>query len=74
MKKMVAIIQSMTVRERTEPDIIKGSRRRRIAQGAGSSVQEVNLLLSEFKQMKQMLGQFANKKGAGLKGLQLPRW
>jgi len=74
MKRMVAIIQSMTPRERTEPEIIKGSRRRRIAQGSGSSVQEVNLLLGEFKQMKQMLGQFANKKGAGLKGLQLPRW
>jgi signal recognition particle subunit SRP54 len=73
MKKMMAIIQSMTPRERAEPDIIKGSQRRRIAKGSGNTVEEINLLLSQFKQMRQMLSSFTDKKGFGLKGFQLPR-
>ena len=73
LNQMMAIIQSMTVREREEPEIIKGSRRRRIAKGAGVRVEEVNLVLSQFRQMKQMLAQFTDK-GAGLgKGIRLPK-
>jgi signal recognition particle subunit SRP54 len=73
LNQMMAIIQSMTVREREEPEIIKGSRRRRIAKGSGVRVEEVNLVLSQFRQMKQMLAQFTDK-GAGLgKGIRLPK-
>jgi signal recognition particle subunit SRP54 len=49
-----AIIQSMTRNERAEPDIINGSRRRRIARGSGTSVQEVNRLLNQFQQMRRL--------------------
>ncbi len=46
--KMEAIIHSMTLKERTNPDVIKGSRRRRIALGSGTQVQDVNKLLKQF--------------------------
>ncbi len=52
-----AIINSMTVEERCNPRIINGSRKRRIAQGSGTSVQEVNQLLRQFRQMQQMMKQ-----------------
>jgi signal recognition particle subunit SRP54 len=68
-KQMAAIVQSMTAEERGNPDIIDGSRRRRIARGSGTSRQEVNVLLKQFRQMRAMLGQFAE---AGEKG-RLPR-
>lgn len=63
-----AIIQSMTVEERRDPSIIKGSRRRRIAQGSGTSVQMVNQLLAQYGQMRKLWKQF----GKGGKGLKLP--
>jgi signal recognition particle subunit SRP54 len=50
-----AIIQSMTPEERRRPDILNGSRRARIARGAGRPVSEVNQLLKQFEQMKQMM-------------------
>src|SRR5207245_1085433 len=50
-----AIISSMTGKERTHPEVIDGSRRLRIARGAGTSVAEVNRLLKQFKQMKKMM-------------------
>lgn len=50
-----AIIFSMTPKERRKPEIIKGSRKRRIAQGAGVSIQEVNQLLKQFDQMQFMM-------------------
>lgn len=50
-----AIILSMTKQERSNPEIIDGSRRRRIAQGSGTSVEEVNRLLKEFRQAKQLM-------------------
>ncbi len=50
-----AIIQSMTKEERRDSTIINGSRRRRIARGSGTSVQEVNKLLNDFGQMRKML-------------------
>jgi signal recognition particle subunit SRP54 len=55
--RLEAIIQSMTPNERRQPDTINGSRRRRIAAGSGTSVQEVNQLLSQFKQMKKLMRQ-----------------
>ncbi|MEA3408468.1 MAG: signal recognition particle protein [Chloroflexota bacterium] len=52
-----AIINSMTIEERRNPKIINGSRKRRIARGSGTSVQEVNQLLRQFRQMQQMMKQ-----------------
>lgn len=57
------IIQSMTPEERHDPDIIKASRRQRIAKGSGTSVQQVNKLLRQFAQSKEMMKQMKNKKG-----------
>jgi signal recognition particle subunit SRP54 len=53
--RVEAIIQSMTPDERRRPDTINGSRRRRIAQGSGTTVQEVNALLGQFKQMQKLM-------------------
>lgn len=58
-----AIINSMTVEERRKPHIINGSRRKRIARGSGSSVEEVNRLLKQFGKTRQMLKQFSDAKG-----------
>ncbi len=55
-----AIINSMTMRERRNPDIIKSSRRKRIAAGSGTDPREVNAVLRQFRQMKQAFGQFAD--------------
>lgn len=55
MHRMLAIIRSMTPGERQFPDIIKGSRRRRIAAGSGTQVQDVNRLLKQFTQMQKMM-------------------
>lgn len=54
-KKMKAIIQSMTVEERRNPNIIGASRKRRIAKGSGTTVQDVNRLLAEYEQAKKLL-------------------
>ncbi len=54
-KRLVAIINSMTAQERRHPDIIKGSRRRRIAAGSGTQIQDVNKLLKQFTQMQKMM-------------------
>lgn len=58
-----AIIQSMTPAERQHPDIIKASRRQRIAKGSGTSVQQVNQLLKQFEQSKDMMKQLRGGKG-----------
>lgn len=58
-----AIIQSMTREERLNPDIIKASRRKRIAEGSGTTIQQVNTLLKQFEQSKEMMKQLKNKKG-----------
>jgi signal recognition particle subunit SRP54 len=55
--RIEAIIQSMTRKERLKPEIIDGSRRKRIAKGSGTSVQEVNRLLKDFQQMRKMMSQ-----------------
>ena len=73
MKGMLAIINSMTPHERQYPDIIRGSRKRRIAAGSGTQVQEVNRMLKQFAQMQKMMKKF--KKGGmknalkGMKGM-----
>jgi signal recognition particle subunit SRP54 len=54
-KPIEAIIRSMTVDERENPEILNGSRRKRIADGSGTSIQEVNNLLKQFDQMKKMM-------------------
>src|ERR1043166_9003140 len=65
-KHVEAIVLSMTPAERADPDVMNGSRRMRIARGAGRTVQEVNQLLSQFKQMQKVM------KGAGKPGGKLP--
>jgi len=55
-----AIIQSMTKKERQNPEIIKASRKQRIANGSGTTVQDVNRLLNQFENMKKMMKQFKN--------------
>lgn len=54
-RRMIAIIQSMTPKERQFPDVIKGSRKRRIAQGCGLQVQDVNRLMKQHLQMRKMM-------------------
>jgi len=66
--RVEAIINSMTVEERQKPQIIDGSRRKRIARGAGTNVQSVNQLLKQFQQMKKMMKQM----GKMQKGMKLP--
>ena len=58
--KLEAIIQSMTSEERRNPTIIGGSRRKRIASGSGSSIQDVNKLLKQFKETKKMMKKFTD--------------
>jgi signal recognition particle subunit SRP54 len=65
LKHIEAIIRSMTPEERRNPQLVKGSRRRRIAKGSGTQVHEVNELLNQFRQMQKMMAQF----GRGLPGM-----
>jgi signal recognition particle subunit SRP54 len=57
LRRIEGIINSMTREERVQPEIIKASRKRRIAAGAGVSVQEVNRLLNQFGEMQKMMKQ-----------------
>lgn len=66
LKRTKAIIQSMTTKEKRNPDIIKASRRKRIAAGSGTSIQDVNQLLKQFELTKNMM---ARMQKGGLKGL-----
>lgn len=74
--KMEAMINSMTKKERVKPEIIKGSRKRRIAAGSGTQVQDVNRLLKQFDDMQRMMKKM--KKGGlakmmrGMKGMMPP--
>ena len=68
-KGVEAIVLSMTPRERREPDVLNGSRKRRIATGSGTSVQEINQLLNQFRQMQKMMKQFAGGKMRGMANL-----
>ena len=67
LKQIEAIIFSMTPAERRQPDIISGSRRRRIAAGSGTTIQSVNRLLKQFDQTRKMMRQFGDK-GSRKKG------
>jgi signal recognition particle subunit SRP54 len=69
LERVEAIIRSMTIQERRNPDVINGSRRRRIAAGSGTSVQEVNQLLSQFKQMRKLMKQMGSGRMPALGGL-----
>ena len=62
-----AIIQSMTLKERANPNLLNGSRKRRIAAGSGRSIQEVNRLLKQFEEMKKMMKQFTDMGKQGKK-------
>ena len=61
-KGIEAIIQSMTPKERSEPAIINGSRKKRIARGSGNKIEEVNKLLKQFNETKKMMHLMSNKK------------
>lgn len=66
--KNKAIILSMTKKERENPELIKGSQKKRIANGSGTSIQEVNSLLKQFEQTKELMKQIKNGKGFGALG------
>ena len=75
--RMEAIINSMTLKERAKPEIIKGSRKRRIAAGCGMQVQDVNRLLKQFDDMQRMMKKMKSKGGMmkmmrGMKGMMPP--
>lgn len=72
MKRMMAIIQAMTPLERANPDMIKGSHRKRIARGSGVKVEDVNVVLGEFKKMRQMMASLTDNKLFGKKGFRFP--
>lgn len=74
LKHIEAIIYSMTKKERSDINIINGSRRKRIALGSGTRVQDVNKLLKQFAEAKKMMKKMKNmqKKGKGLGGFKLP--
>ena len=72
MKKIEAIILSMTKGERFRPEIINGSRRRRIALGSGTTVEDVNRLLRQFEQMKKLMKQFSGMGKRRFGGMKLP--
>lgn len=71
MARTEAIINSMTMAERRNPDILNGSRRARIAKGSGTTVQQVNQLVRQFEQMRQMMKGMMGGKGAA--GGRMPR-
>jgi signal recognition particle subunit SRP54 len=70
LKRTEAIIQSMTRQERNRPQILDGSRRKRIARGSGTTVQDVNRMLRQFEQAREMLKRFGGKRGRLPMGMQ----
>ena len=74
MKRTKAIVQSMTIEERRDPSILNASRKKRIARGSGTTVQDVNRLIKQFNEMKKMMKMFTGsqksmKKRGGFAGL-----
>jgi signal recognition particle subunit SRP54 len=63
---MIAIINSMTAQERRFPDVIRGSRKKRIAGGSGTQIQDINRMLKQFTQMQRMMKKFGK---GGMKGM-----
>lgn len=72
MKKPEAIIRSMTPKERRNPGVLNASRRKRIAAGSGTTVQDVNQLIRQFDQAKQMMKQVTQMKGKGRMRMRFP--
>jgi signal recognition particle subunit SRP54 len=68
-----AIINSMTPKERQNPDVINGNRRKRIADGSGTSIQQVNNLMKQFEDMRKMMKMMNKTGGKGLPKMGLPR-
>ncbi len=69
MSRTQAIIQSMTPRERIKPAIIGGSRKKRIAKGSGTKVQDINRLLTQFEQMKKMMKSMTKRGTKGMRNM-----
>ena len=69
MKRIEAIICSMTPSERHNPGLLNGSRKRRVAAGSGTTVQEINTLLNQFRQMQRMMKQLQSGRRGGIAGL-----
>jgi len=69
MKRVEAIINSMTVQERRRPEVLNASRKRRIARGSGTTVPEVNQLLSQFRQMQRLMKQLGGMDKRGRRRL-----
>ena len=63
LSQTIAIINSMTMKERRIPKIIVGSRKRRIAEGSGTQIQDINRLLKQFTQMQKMMKKFTKPGG-----------
>lgn len=72
LKKPEAIIRSMTPKERKNPSILNASRRKRIAAGSGTTVQDVNQLIHQFEQSQQMMKRLLNMKGKGRLNMKFP--
>lgn len=71
--KIESVIQSMTKKERANPHLLNGSRRRRIANGSGNSIQHVNNVVRQFEDMQKLMKQFNRDKGRGfMKKMKLP--
>jgi signal recognition particle subunit SRP54 len=66
LKKVEAIIYSMTPEERRYPNIIDGSRRKRIARGSGTTPQDINQLINQFRQAQKLMKQLDSRKSKGL--------
>jgi len=72
MGRVEAIIYAMTPQEKTTPDIINSSRKKRIAKGSGTSIQDVNRLLKQFEDMKKMMKQMSGMQQKGKKKMKMP--
>ena len=72
LKRVEAVIQSMTLDERSDPGILNAGRRRRIAAGSGTSVQDVNLVVKQFDEMKKMMKMLTGSMGKGKKRSRMP--
>ena len=71
--RVEAVINSMTPEERHNPDLLNASRKRRVARGAGLEVQDVNIVLKEFRQLSQLMGAVGKGKSVNLGGMRLGR-
>ncbi len=72
MGRVEAIIRSMTIKERRNPDVLNGSRRKRIALGSGTKVQDVNRLIKQFEESRKMMKKMQSMQKMGKKGFKLP--